>query len=154
MFWLKGNVKDSNEKGTLGKVHEELYDKLRSEFSYLPRSLRIVIGTLSQTRVGSTTLRRFPSVHKPTVWLMPRLSCYLNLETTKVKIASVGELQILGYPRNIKDYLSWKMREARLIVKGGKAFLKVVFEKGEQKVEPKSSVAVDINMAEVVVGKD
>ena len=46
------------------------------------------------------------------------------------------------------------MREARLIVKDGKAFLKVVFEKGEQKVEPKSSVAVDINMAEVVVGED
>jgi hypothetical protein len=32
------------------------------------------------------------------------LSYDLNLETTKVKIA--GELQILGYPRNIKDYLS------------------------------------------------
>ena len=31
MFWLKGNVKDPNEKGTLGKVRE-LYDKLRSEF--------------------------------------------------------------------------------------------------------------------------
>ena len=104
MFWLKGNVKDPNEKGTLGKVHEELYDKLRSEFSYLPRSLRIVIGTLSQTRVGSTTLRRFPRVHKPTVWLTPRLSYNLNLETTRVKIA--GELQILGHPRNIKDYLS------------------------------------------------
>jgi len=55
-------VKDPNEKGTLGKVHEELYDKLRSEFSYLPRSLRIVIGTLSQTRDGSATLRRFPRV--------------------------------------------------------------------------------------------
>jgi len=29
VFWLKGNVKDPNEKGTLGKVHEELYEKLR-----------------------------------------------------------------------------------------------------------------------------
>jgi len=45
------------------------------------------------------------------------------------------------------------MRESRLVVKDGKAFLKVIFEKGEQKVEPKSSVAVDINMAEIV-GED
>ena len=45
------------------------------------------------------------------------------------------------------------MRESRLVVKDGKAFLKVIFEKGEQKVEPKSSVAVDINVAEIV-GKD
>ena len=45
------------------------------------------------------------------------------------------------------------MREARLVVKDGKAFLKVVFEKSKEKVEPKSSVAVDINMAEIV-GED
>ena len=45
------------------------------------------------------------------------------------------------------------MRESRLVVKDGKAFLKVVFEKGEQKVEPNSSVAVDINVAEIV-GED
>jgi len=45
------------------------------------------------------------------------------------------------------------MREVRLVVKDGKAFLKVIFEKGEQKVEPKSSVAVDINVAEIV-GED
>ena len=32
MFWLKGNVKDPNEKGTLGKV-SELYNKLRSEYN-------------------------------------------------------------------------------------------------------------------------
>ena len=29
------------------------------------------------------------------------------------------------------------MRESRLIVKDGKAFLKVVFEKSEEKVEPR-----------------
>jgi len=46
------------------------------------------------------------------------------------------------------------MKEARLTVKGDKAFLKVVFEKKKEKVEPKESIAVDINMAEVVVRKD
>ena len=40
-----------------------------------------------------------------------------------------------------------------MIVKDGKAFLKVIFEKSKEKVEPKSSVAVDINVAEVV-GED
>jgi len=46
------------------------------------------------------------------------------------------------------------MREARLTVKGDKVFLKVVFKKPREKVEPKSSIAVDINMSEIVVGKD
>jgi transposase, IS605 OrfB family, central region len=40
------------------------------------------------------------------------------------------------------------------VVKDGKAFLKVVFEKPLENVEPKESVAVDINMSEIVVGKD
>jgi len=72
-----------------------------------------------------------------------------------VRIASVGVLPILGYPRYLKDYMSWKMKEARLVIRDDKAFLKVVFEKPiEEKVEPKESIAVDINMAEVVVGKD
>ncbi len=78
----------------------------------------------------------------------------MNFERMTVRIAGVGELPILGYPRNLKDYLSWRMREARLVVKDGKTFLKVVFEKPFEKVEPKESIAVDINMSEIVVGKD
>lgn len=58
------------------------------------------------------------------------------------------------FPRNLKDYLSWKIKEARLVVRDGKAFLKVVFEKKKEKVEPKESIAVDVNMSEIVVGKD
>ena len=47
------------------------------------------------------------------------------------------------------------MRESRLVIKDGKAFLKVVFEEEEEeKVEAKESITVDINTAEVVVGKD
>ena len=46
------------------------------------------------------------------------------------------------------------MRESRLVIKDGKAFLKVVFEEEEEeKVEAKESITVDINTAEVV-GKD
>jgi transposase len=57
-------------------------------------------------------------------------------------------------PRNVRDYPSWKTREARSVIKEGKAFLKVVFEKPKVEVEPKGSVAVDVNTAEVVVGRD
>jgi hypothetical protein len=42
----------------------------------------------------------------------------------------------------------WRMREARLVIRDGKAFLKVSFEKGEEKVALKGSVAVDVNMLE------
>ena len=83
-------------------------------------------------------------MYRPTVWLTLRASYNVDFETMTVRIASVDELPILGYPRNLKDYLSWRMREARLVIKDGKAFLKV--EKGEENVELKESIAVDINM--------
>jgi hypothetical protein len=46
--------------------------------------------------------------------------------------------------------MSWKMKEARLVRTDSKGFLKVVFEKEEDKVEPKESVAVNVNMSEVL----
>ncbi|MQL54252.1 RNA-guided endonuclease TnpB family protein [Acidianus ambivalens] len=157
LFWLKENVPNPNEKGVLSKVHEELYEKLREEYNLPSKvaedcyrdALSIYKGWYNNPRRG-----RFPRVYKPTVWLTPKASYSVNFERMTVRIASVGELQILGYPRNLKDYMSWKMKEARLAVKGGKAFLKVVFEIEGEKVEPGESIAVDINMADIVVGKE
>ena len=157
LFWLKENVKNPEEKGVLSKVHEELYTRLREEYN-LPskvaedcyrEALATYKGWYNNPKKG-----RFPRVYKPTVWLTPKASYNVDFERMNVRIASVGELLILGYPRNLKDYMSWRMREARLVIKDGKAFLKVVFEKPLDNVEPKESIAVDINMAEVVVGKD
>ena len=134
-----------------------MYEKLREEYN-LPskvaedcyrEALATYKGWYNNPKKG-----RFPRVYKPTVWLTPKASYNVDFERMNVRIASVGELLILGYPRNLKDYMSWRMREARLVIKDGKAFLKVVFEKPLDNVEPKESIAVDINMAEVVVGKD
>jgi len=157
LFWLKENVPNPNEKGVLGKVHEELYKKLREEYNFPSKvavdcyreALSIYKGWYNNPKKG-----RFPRVYKPTVWLTPKQSYSVDFEAMTVRIASVGELPILGYPRNLKDYLSWRMKEARLVVKDGRAFLKVVFEKDDESVEPKESVAVDVNMNEIVVGKD
>ncbi|QXJ32687.1 RNA-guided endonuclease TnpB family protein [Saccharolobus shibatae] len=157
LFWLKENVKNPEEKGVLGKVHEELYDKLRGEYSLPSKvaedcyrdALSVYKGWYNNPRRG-----RFPRVYKPTVWLTPKASYNVDLERMTVRIAGVGELPILGYPRNIKDYMNWKMKEARLVVKGDKAFLKVVFEKSKGGIEAKGSIAVDINMNEILVGKD
>jgi putative transposase len=157
LFWLKENVADPNEGGVLGKVHKGLYTRIRKEYN-LPskvaedcyrNALSTYKGWYNNPRRG-----RFPRVYKPTVWLTPKTSYNVDFGRMTVRIAGVGELPILGYPRNLKEYLGWKMKEARLVIKGGKAFLKVVFEKEEKIVEPKESIAVDINMAEVVVGKD
>jgi IS605 OrfB family transposase len=158
LFWLKENVPNPNEKEVLGKIHEELYTRLREEYNLPSKvaedcyrdALSVYKGWYNNPRKG-----RFPRVYKPTVWLTPKASYNVDFEAMTIRIAGVGELSILGYPRNLKDYLSWRMREARLLIKDGKAFLKVVFEKpGEEKVELKESIAVDINMAEIVVGKD
>ncbi|MFP3163833.1 MAG: RNA-guided endonuclease TnpB family protein [Acidianus sp.] len=157
LFWLKENVPNPNEDGVISKVHEELYTRLREEYNLPSKvaedcyrdALSIYKGWYNNPRRG-----RFPRVYKPTVWLTPKASYNVSLEAMIVRIASVGELPILGYPRNLREYMSWRMREARLVIKDGKAFLKVVFEKDEESIEPKESIAVDINMAEVVVGKD
>ncbi|MEM1645855.1 MAG: hypothetical protein QXL96_08325, partial [Ignisphaera sp.] len=157
LFWLKENVKNPEENGVLGRVHEELYDKLRGEYNLPSKvaedcyrdALSVYKGWYNNPRRG-----RFPRVYKPTVWLTPKASYNIDFNKMVARIAGVGELPILGYPRNIKDYVNWKMKEARLVIKGDKAFLKVVFEKPEVTVEPKGSVAVDINMNEIVVGKD
>jgi hypothetical protein len=44
-------------------------------------------------------IKNSPRVYKPTVWLTPRASYSVDFERMTVKIASVGELPILGYPR-------------------------------------------------------
>jgi putative transposase len=157
LFWFKENVPNPNEKGVLGRVHEGLYEKLREEYNLPSKvaedcyrdALSIYKGWFNNPKKG-----RFPRVYKPTVWLTPKASYNVDFDKMTVRIASVGELPILGYPRNLKDYMSWRMKESRLVIKDGKAFLKVVFEKPLDSVEPKESIAVDINMAEVVVGKD
>jgi hypothetical protein len=153
---LKENVPNPEEKGVLGKVHEELYTRLREDYNLPSKvaedcyrdALSIYKGWYNNPRKG-----RFPRVYKPTVWLTSRVSYNVDFEAMNVRIASVCVLPILGYPKNLKDYLSWKMREARLVMKDDKAFLKVVFEKKEESVEPKESIAVDINMSEIVVEK-
>ena len=155
---MKENVPNPNERGVLSKVHEELYEKLKEEFNLPSKvaqdcyrdALSIYKGWYNNPKKG-----KFPRVYRPTVWLTPKASYNADFEAMTVRIASVGVLPILGYPRNLKEYLSWRMKEARLVIRDDKAFLKVVFEKPiEEKVEPKSSVAIDINMSEIVVGKD
>ena len=157
LFWLKENIPNPNAKDVISKVHHALYYKLKEEFSLPPKiaqdcyrdALSIYKAWFNNPKKG-----RFPRVYKPTVWLTPKQSYTVDFERKVVKIASVGELPILGYPRNINFYLGWKMKEARLVLKDGNAFLKVVIEKPRENVEPKDSVAVDINMEDIVVGKD
>ncbi|MFP3203629.1 MAG: transposase, partial [Sulfolobus sp.] len=157
LFWLKENVPNPNEDGVISKVHEELYEKLREEYN-LPlkvaedcyrEALSIYKGWYNNPKKG-----KFPRVYKPTVWLTSKASYNVDFDKMTVRIASVGELPTLGHPRNLKDYLSWRMKESRLVIKGDKAFLKVIFEKEEESVEPKESIAVDVNKSEIVVGKD
>jgi putative transposase len=156
LYWLKEKGINPNKKNILSIVHEELYKELK-EFE-LPskvaencyrNAISIYKGWYNNPNKG-----RFPRVYKPTVWLTPKLSYSIDFEKMLVKISKIGEFKILGYPRNYKEYLSWNMKESRLVFNNGKAFLKITFEKFMQKIEPKGSVAVDINMKTIVIGKD
>jgi len=156
LYWLKERRINPNKRNILSIVHKELYNTLKSfnlsskiaEDCYR-NAISIYKGWYNNPNKG-----RFPRIFKPTIWLTPRLSYTIDFERMIVKISKIGELKILGYPRNYKEYLSWKMKEARLVFNNGKAFLKIVFEKFAQKIEPKGSVAVDINMKTIVIGKD
>jgi IS605 OrfB family transposase len=157
LYWLKEKRINPNKSNILSIVHKELYEELKEEFN-LPskvaqncyrNALSIYKGWYNNPKKG-----RFPRVYKPTVWLTPKLSYTIDFEKMLVKISKIGEFKILGYPRNYKEYLSWKMKESRLVFNNGKAFLKITFEKFMQKIEPKGSIAVDINMKSIVIGKD
>jgi IS605 OrfB family transposase len=156
LYWLKEKRINPNKRNILSIVHKELYKELK-EFN-LPskvaencyrNAISIYKGWYNNPNKG-----RFPRVYKPTVWLTPKLSYSIDFEKMLVKISKIGEFKILGYPRNYKEYLSWNMKEARLVFRNGKAFLKITFEKFAQKIEPKGSIAVDINMQNITVGKD
>jgi IS605 OrfB family transposase len=157
LYWLKERKINPNKSNILSIVHEELYDELKKEFNLPPRvaqdcnrnAISIYKGWYNNPKKG-----RFPKIFKPTVWLTPKHSYNINFKKMLVKISKIGEFEILGYPRNYKEYLSWKMKESRLIFRNGKAFLKITFEKLMQKIEPKESIAVDINMKTIVIGKD
>jgi len=156
LYWLKEKRINPNKRNVISIVHKALYNILKSfnlsskiaEDCYR-NALSIYKGWYNNPNKG-----RFPIVFKPTVWLTPRLSYTVNFNDMFVKISKIGEFKILGYPRNYKEYLSWKMKEARLVFNNGKAFLKITFEKLMQKIEPKGSIAVDINMQNITVGKD
>jgi hypothetical protein len=51
------------------------------------------------------------------VWLTPKASYNVDFEAVTVRIAGVGGLPILGYPRYLKDCMSWKMKGARLVIR-------------------------------------
>jgi IS605 OrfB family transposase len=157
LYWLKEKGINPNKRNILSIVHKELYKELKKEFDLPPRvaqdcnrnAISIYKGWYNNPNKG-----RFPRVYKPTVWLTPKLSYNVNFERMIVKISKVGEFKILGFPRNYKEYLLWKMKESRLVFRNGKAFLKITFEKFLKKIEPKGSIAVDINMKTIVIGKD
>jgi IS605 OrfB family transposase len=156
LYWLKEKRINPNKGNVISIVHRELYNILKSynlpskaAANCYRNALSIYKGWYNNPKKG-----RFPIVFKPTVWLTPKQSYTVDFERMIVRISKIGEFKILGYPRNLKEYLSWKMKEARLVFNNGKAFIKVTFEKIAQKIEPKDSIAVDINMKEIVVGKD
>jgi IS605 OrfB family transposase len=158
IFWLKENVPNPNENKLklLSEVNRALYTKLKKEYNLPPKiipncyrdAISVYKGWFNNPKKG-----RFPRVYKSTVWLS-KWSYNVDLKAKAIRITKLGWIPILGYSRNLKDYISWKRTEARLVVEDGKAFLKVTFEKPVENVEPKESVAVDINMNEIVVGKD
>jgi hypothetical protein len=126
LYWLKEKRINPNKNNVISIIHKALYNILKSfnlpskiaEDCYR-NAISIYKGWYNNPNKG-----RFPRVYKPTVWLTPKLSYTVNFNDMFVKISKIGEFKILGYPKNYKEYLSWKMKEARLVFNNGKHFLK------------------------------
>jgi IS605 OrfB family transposase len=156
LYWLKEKRINPNKRNILSITHKALYNILKSYnlSSKIAEDCYRNAISIYKSWYNNPKKGRFPKIFKPTVWLTPKLSYTVNFNEMLVKISKIGEFKILGYPRNYKEYLSWNMKEARLVLNNGKAFLKITFEKFAQKIEPKGSIAVDINMKTIIVGKD
>ncbi|MCY0860794.1 MAG: RNA-guided endonuclease TnpB family protein [Sulfolobaceae archaeon] len=151
--WLREN----RPKNLLKDTHKGTYETLRQKFN-LPSKVAIDCyrDAIAKYKswLNNPKRGRYPIVRNVSVWLTPVKSYSIDFDKMVVRITGVGELKILGYPRNLSEYKDWEIREARLVLKDRKAFLKVSFLKEWKEPDVKDGVAVDINMAEVVVGKD
>ncbi|AHC52100.1 transposase [Sulfolobus acidocaldarius SUSAZ] len=154
MDWLK---KNKPAKDIVKQVHHAVYRQLREKFN-LPskvaqdcyrNAVTIYNGWRKNPKQGN-----FPKIKRFSVWVTPKLSYRLDLEKMKVNITSVGELSIIGYPRNYTLYKDWEIREARLKIVNDKVFLKVTFLKQIQPPTASGGVAVDVNMENLTVGND
>ncbi|BBG23662.1 hypothetical protein IC006_0950 [Sulfuracidifex tepidarius] len=93
LFWLKENVPNPEEKGVLGKVHEELYTKLREEYDLPSKvaedcyrdALAIYKGWYNNPRRGRS--RECTNLQCG----YPRASYSVDFDNMTVRIASVGE---------------------------------------------------------------
>ncbi|QKR00339.1 IS200/IS605 family element transposase accessory protein TnpB [Metallosphaera tengchongensis] len=155
--FVLGWLRENRPKKLLKETHDGTYETLRQKFNLPSKvaqdcyrdAIAIYKSWLKNPKRG-----KYPTIRKVSVWLTPKLSYSIDFDKMVVRITGVGELPILGYPRNLSEYKDWEVKEARLVLKDGKAYLKVSFLKDWKEPGAKDGVAVDINMAELVVGKD
>jgi len=140
----------------LGDAHRALYALLKERYGLPPRmaidcvreALAIAKSWFRNPKRGSR-----PIIKTRRMWLTPRQSYRLDLERGKVWIRGVGELDIVGWPRNLDEYRGWEAREARLVVRDSGCYLHVVFRKGAPDPRPSArAIAVDINERWIVYG--
>jgi len=145
-----------NKELRISKVHKALYNVLKEEYNLPSRiamdcyreAIAIAKSWLKNPRRG-----RRPVIKTKRMWLTPKLSYKLNLNNMTTYIVSVGNIKITGYPSNIREYLDWNIREARLVVRGSGVFLHVVVKKYVKDVKASTrAIAVDVNEHEIVYG--
>ncbi len=108
------------------------------------------LGGMKPRHKGQTSR---PVIKTRRMWLTPKESYRLDLDRRKVWIKGVGELDVVGWPRNVEEYRGWELREARLVVRDNGCYLHVVFRKivPDPKPSPRA-IAVDINEHWIVYG--
>ena len=139
----------------LGVVHRALYRLLRERYS-LPSRLAldaerqgiwIAKGWLKNPKRGQR-----PIIRKLWMVLTPRQS--YTFRWTKASILTLKgrrTVELVYVERWHGRYRSWKVKEARLVAKDGRIWLKVMVESEVELIKPERTLGVDINYSNITL---
>jgi len=135
---------------SLSKVHEALYERLRS----MGFPSRIAIDcyrealAIAKSYLGNGANGKIPRVKSLRIWLTHRAG--YRIKNEYIEIIGGYRLRIIGWD---KRYDGYENREARLVYRDGKMFLFITKRIPKPKtIEPKGIIAVDINEKHIYIG--
>ena len=139
----------------LGVVHRALYRLLRERYG-LPSRLAldaerqgiwIAKGWLKNPRKG-----RRPIIRGLWMVLTPRQSYTFRwTEASILTLKGRKTFRLVYIERWHGRYRSWKVKEARLVAKDGRIWLKVVVESEVELIKPERTLGVDINYSNITL---
>ncbi|PCN50894.1 hypothetical protein B6U99_01795 [Candidatus Geothermarchaeota archaeon ex4572_27] len=141
----------------LSRVSKALYYLIKDRFGlmgYLSITAIKEGVEIAKSWLNNPSRGRRPVLRKRHLTLYHRYSYTLDLENFAASISTVyGRIRVrlLHNESYVSRFRNWSAKAAKLIVRGDRLYLHVVFEKGIKEKAPKVYYGLDINFKEVVL---